>query len=208
MQVERKQHWESVYSARGPSEVSWYQPRLRNSLSLMEKAAVTRDARILDVGGGLSTLADDLLAMGYHDITVLDLSAAALAAAQARLGAAAAAVTWVESDILNAELPLQYYDVWHDRAVFHFLTAPDDRRRYVETVRRSVRPGGHVIVATFGPEGPLQCSGLSTMRYDPKGLHREFGKGFELRDSLVEIHKTPGGKDQQFIYCHCICLGR
>ncbi len=206
MQGERKQHWENVYSVRGPSEVSWHKPHLGNSLSLMEKAGVTRDARILDVGGGFSTFADDLLKKGYCNVTVLDLSGAALGAAQARLGAAAATVTWIESDILTADLPIQYYDVWHDRAVFHFLTAPDDRRRYVETVRRSVRPGGHVIVATFGPDGPQQCSGLPTMRYAPEGLHREFGGAFELRDSLLEIHRTPGGKDQQFVYCHCICL--
>lgn len=203
MQSELKQHWNGIYGSRRPDEVSWHQLRLRRSLEMIEHANVGHAGCIVDVGGGLSTLADDLLSQGYSNITVLDISAAALAAARARLGSSAGRVTWIEADILQAQLPANHYDVWHDRAVFHFLTREADRKRYVEIVRQSVRPGGHVIVATFGPEGPQKCSNLPTMRYAPGELHLEFGPGFELLESALELHVTPGGKEQQFIYCHC-----
>lgn len=198
-----KTHWEAVYAQRTPDSVSWFQPHAEHSLELIARAGLTRDAAIIDVGGGASTLADDLLARGYHDLTVLDLSAAALAAAQVRLGDDARRVSWVEADITAVDLPRQRYDLWHDRAVFHFLTDVAQRHAYVERVLQSVKPGGHVIVATFAEDGPDRCSGLPVMRYGADTLHAEFGAPFELLEHSRETHHTPGGAVQQFVYCYC-----
>jgi ubiquinone/menaquinone biosynthesis C-methylase UbiE len=144
-----------------------------------------------------------LLQAGYRQLTVLDISAAALQVARQRLGRQAAAVTWLDGDITQVELPPSAYDLWHDRAVFHFLVSEIDRQRYVAAVRRAVQPGGHVIVATFSPDGPSQCSGLAVARYSPDGLHGEFGADFELVNSAGELHQTPFGSRQAFIYCYC-----
>ncbi len=171
--------------------------------TLIRNTGMPLTARIIDVGGGASTLVDDLLDSGYSEITVLDLSATALAVARARLGPRAAAVRWLEADVLEADLPAYGYDVWHDRAVFHFLISPEDRRAYVRQVLRAVRPGGMVIVATFALDGPLQCSGLEVMRYDAESLHAEFGAPFTLLAHESEAHQTPAGKVQQFTYCLC-----
>ncbi|WP_020162958.1 class I SAM-dependent methyltransferase [Methyloversatilis discipulorum] len=198
-----KTHWEAVYAQRTPDSVSWFQPHAEHSLELIARAGLTRDAAIIDVGGGASTLADDLLTRGYHDLTVLDLSAAALAAAQVRLGDDARRVSWVEADITAVDLPRQRYDLWHDRAVFHFLTDAAQRHAYVERVLQSVKPGGHVIVATFAEDGPDRCSGLPVMRYGADTLHAEFGAPFELLEHSRETHHTPGGAVQQFVYCYC-----
>ncbi|MCS6786081.1 MAG: class I SAM-dependent methyltransferase [Thiobacillaceae bacterium] len=198
-----KAHWETVYTRKAPTEVSWFQPHAERSLGLIRLARVTPAARIIDVGGGASTLVDDLLAAGYRDVTVLDVAAHALAAARERLGARAAEVRWIEADVLTVGLPRHGYDVWHDRAVFHFLTDPADRQRYVRQVLHAVRPGGIVIVATFAPDGPERCSGLPVVRYDPQGLHAEFGAPFELIMHEREAHHTPAGAVQQFIYCLC-----
>lgn len=149
-------------------------------------------------------LVDDLLAEGYSDLTVLDLSGAALHAARRRLGAKAQQMRWIEADITEVDLPPKRYDIWHDRAVFHFLTTPEEREAYVQTVFRSVKPGGHVIVATFAEDGPEQCSGLPVMRYRPGELHDEFGEAFTLLKHTKEAHHTPAGKVQQFIYCRRI----
>ena len=197
-----KDHWERVYSTKATDAVSWYQPHADFSLRLIEATGLPRGAAIIDVGGGASTLVDDLLALGRYDINVLDLSAAALEAAKARLGASAAAVTWRVADITRAGLPDRAYDLWHDRAVFHFLTAPEDRRAYVAAVRRALRPGGHVVIATFAEDGPLQCSGLPVQRYSPAQLQAEFGEGFELLSGEREQHATPSGSTQAFTYCH------
>jgi ubiquinone/menaquinone biosynthesis C-methylase UbiE len=198
-----KQHWETVYTTKATDEVSWFQPHADLSLDLIRAAAVNTDAGIIDVGGGASTLVDDLLAEGYRDLTVLDLSAAALHAARRRLGAQESMVRWIEADITQVELPERRYDIWHDRAVFHFLTEPEDRAQYVATVLRAVKPGGHVIVATFAEDGPLQCSGLPVMRYRADELHGEFGAAFTLLKHQQEEHHTPAGKVQQFVYCYC-----
>ncbi len=198
-----KHHWEQVYRTRDAEDVSWYREHLDQSLALIEATGVGKAGHIIDVGGGASTLVDDLLARGYEHLYVLDLSGAALETAQTRLGPKARGVEWWEADVTRAALPDQRFDVWHDRAVFHFLTDPESRRLYVEQVRRTVKPGGHVIVACFGPDGPLQCSGLDTRRYDAKGLHAEFGEHFRLERSLLEEHRTPHGKTQQFLYCYC-----
>lgn len=146
---------------------------------------------------------DDLLSSGFTNLTILDISAAAIKTAQTRLGAHAKKVTWLEADVTKIRMPENSYDVWHDRAVFHFLADAADRRRYISTVNRAVKPGGHVIVATFGPQGPLQCSGLDIARYTPQQQHGEFGGNYDLLRSITEDHVTPMGKHQEFIYCYC-----
>ena len=201
--MNREKHWDRIYRAKAPTEVSWYQPEARLSLELIHRVAPGLDASVLDVGGGASTLADGLLSAGYRDVTVLDLAPAALAQAQERLGERAAQVRWIVADVLDAPLPAASCAVWHDRAVFHFLTDARDRACYVAQAQRIVRPGGHVIVASFGPEGPSRCSGLEVVRYSPEGLHTEFGAAFHLLDSAKEDHRTPGGSVQAFVYCLC-----
>lgn len=201
--MSKEQHWDRIYRIRAATEVSWYQPEARLSLDLIRRVAPELDAPLVDVGGGASTLVDGLLSAGYRDLTVLDLAPAALARAQERLGERASQVRWIVADALEAPLPPASCAVWHDRAVFHFLTDPHDRARYVAQVQRIVRPGGHVIVASFGPEGPNRCSGLEVVRYDSDGLHAEFGSAFRLLDSAKENHRTPAGTVQPFIYCLC-----
>jgi 2-polyprenyl-3-methyl-5-hydroxy-6-metoxy-1,4-benzoquinol methylase len=198
-----KTHWEHLYETKAPTEVSWYQEHARYSLQYIQNTGIRKTDAIIDVGGGASTLVDDLLANGYEHISILDVSAVALQLARQRLGAHAANVNWIEADITQADLPEQAYDLWHDRAVFHFLTQPADRRRYVDTVRYAVKPGGHVIVATFAPDGPERCSGLEVVRYSPESLHHEFGRDFEVVNSTRETHHTPFGTEQKFIYCYC-----
>ena len=198
-----KDHWERVYSTKPTDAVSWFQAHAEHSVRLIRGTGVARSAALIDVGGGASTLVDDLLADGYGAITVLDLSAAALAAAKTRLGAAAQKVNWLEGDITKIALPPHAFDVWHDRAVFHFLTDKGDRQAYVEAVLHAVKPGGHVIVATFAEDGPLQCSGLPVMRYGPTELHAEFGAPFALVQHEREAHRTPFGTLQSFVYCYC-----
>jgi len=201
--MDPRAHWQKVYETKKPTEVSWYQPAARVSSSLIRRVAPDRSAAIIDVGGGASTLVDGLLAAGYSSVSVLDVSSAALAEASERLGGDAARVTWLEANVLDAALPASAYDVWHDRAVFHFLTEAADRERYVKQVRRSVRPGGYVMVATFASDGPTKCSGLEVARYAPEELHGEFGSDFQLVDSAREEHHTPTGAVQPFIYCLC-----
>lgn len=201
--MQAKDHWENVYSTKQTDAVSWFQPHADLSLDLIKATGAGREAGIIDVGGGASTLVDDLVADGYTDLAVLDLSEAALDAARKRLGPQAERVEWIVADITKAALGEQRYDIWHDRAVFHFLTDPADRAAYVQTVLRSVKPGGHVIVATFAEDGPLQCSGLPVVRYRPGELHDQFGAAFTLLKHRKETHSTPSGAMQQFIYCYC-----
>jgi len=201
--MDRKQHWEQVYTAKASNNVSWFQEHADQSLALIHNAELAKDVAIIDVGGGASTLVDDLTTEGYTDVTVLDLSSAALEVAKRRLGKHAEAVQWIAGDITKAELPANRYDVWHDRAVFHFLTDPADRQAYVEQVMRTVRPNGHVIIATFAEDGPEKCSGLPVMRYNPKTLHAEFGEDFLLVKHEKEAHHTPFETVQQFVYCYC-----
>ena len=201
--MEPKTHWEKVYTTKSTSEVSWFQEHAKLSLKLIQDAGIPTTANIIDVGGGASTLVDDLLANGYEHITVLDISGAALAAARQRLGPQAANVQWLESNILDVSLPERHYDVWHDRAVFHFLLTSEERQAYVQTVLRSVKPGGLVLVATFGEDGPTMCSGLPVMRYSADALHHEFGELFTLLGHEKESHETPSGKVQQLVYCLC-----
>ncbi len=206
--MDPKAHWDNVYRERKPTEVSWYRPHLEVSIELIGQAAPGRDAHILDVGGGEATLVDDLLALGYRNLSVLDLSPTALAVARARLGGAAERVAWLCGDVTTYAFARHRYDVWHDRAVFHFLTDPAARAAYVRQAADAVRPGGHVIVATFGPEGPTRCSGLEVVRYDAVTLHGEFGPGFERVQHRTELHRTPAGSIQQFVYCYCKVASR
>ena len=201
--MDTKTHWEKVYTTKAPDAVSWYRTHLETSLALIERAVDARSASIIDVGGGESTLVDDLLLRGYRNITVLDVSQTAIDLTKSRLGMAAEHVRWLVADITQIELEPLAYDLWHDRAVFHFLTAPEQRIAYVRQVARSVKPGGHVIVSTFGPEGPTKCSGLEVMRYDADSLHSEFGARFRLIESSNQLHHTPFGTTQQFLYCYC-----
>lgn len=201
--MDQRLHWETVYRTKAPDAVSWYAPHLDTSLALIGRSAGAPSTAIIDVGGGEATLVDDLLARGYTDVSVLDISAEAIRVARARLGAQAGRAQWLVGDITKAELPERRYDVWHDRAVFHFLLEPAHRAAYVRQVARAMRPGGSVIVATFGPEGPTKCSGLDIVRYDAEGLHDEFGPAFRLVESRTELHRTPFGTTQQFVYCFC-----
>ena len=201
--MSKREHWESIYKRKNPDAVSWYRPHLDRSLKFIEKAGLSPTGALLDVGGGTSTLVDDLLNRGYEDITVLDLSERAIAHARARLGARGRTVTWILGDVTEVELPEQRFDFWHDRAVFHFLTDDASRQRYVAAVRRALKPSGHIVVATFGPSGPEQCSGLPVVRYTAEGIHGEFGGQFKKVSSEGEIHHTPWGAEQEFVYCYC-----
>jgi 2-polyprenyl-3-methyl-5-hydroxy-6-metoxy-1,4-benzoquinol methylase len=201
--VDAKTHWDNVYGTKAPDAVSWYRAHLETSLALIERAAGNKSASIIDIGGGESTLVDDLLVRGYHNVTVLDLSEVAIGVTKRRLGDAARQVRWIVADVTEAFLDQGAYDLWHDRAVFHFLIEPKQREAYVRQVARAVRPGGHVIVSTFGPEGPTKCSGLPVVRYDADALHAQFGARFQLVESSKELHETPFGTTQQFLYCYC-----
>jgi SAM-dependent methyltransferase len=197
----RNTHWEMVFAGKAPELVSWYQPRLQQSLRLLKGAGLSASSSIIDVGGGASTLVDDLLALGCLRITVLDISAHALEISKDRLGARAEAATWITGDITVVDLPASQFDFWHDRAVFHFLTSPDDRRKYVSRLRASLRPAGHALLATFATDGPPRCSGLEVCRYDAALLCAELGSGFTLIESVIEEHRTPSNAIQSFLYC-------
>jgi 2-polyprenyl-3-methyl-5-hydroxy-6-metoxy-1,4-benzoquinol methylase len=200
--VDSKAHWERVYQTRPTTEVSWYQPFPVVSLNLI-RDLVPVDAHVLDVGGGASTLVDALLEAGFGQLSVLDVAAEALAAAHSRLGARAAEVTWLEADITQAALPARHYDLWHDRAVFHFLKTPEARSHYIRTAQTSLKPGAHLIVATFALDGPTHCSGLEVQRYSLEALRDTFSEHFDPVAHTHETHLTPTGKPQSFIYYVC-----
>jgi SAM-dependent methyltransferase len=197
--MDHKAHWENIYQTKSPLEVSWYQREPAVSLGLIDRASVDRDAPIIDVGGGASVLVDRLLSRGYLHVSVLDVSARALACARARLGDLARSVEWIEADITSFQPP-HHFRVWHDRAVFHFLTDPPDRRAYVKAVNEGLEPGGHLIIATFAIGGPTKCSGLDICQYDAARMGAELGPGFELQEEVGETHATPAGKEQRFIF--------
>lgn len=199
-----KDHWDKVYSTKDFNSVSWYAPHLDKSLQLIQEICSDKAAAIVDIGAGESTLVDDLLLRGYRDLSVLDISATAIEFTKRRvdqLGEKSVYVNWHVGDITQYNFGLKQFDLWHDRAVFHFLTDSDARTAYVNTVRRSVKPDGHVLIATFGPDGPLQCSGLDVVRYDQKKLQQVLGDGFDLLGSEITSHLTPMGSNQQFLYC-------
>ena len=199
--MDARSHWEQVYATKKPEQVSWFRPHLERTLEWIERAAPDRRASLLDVGAGQSTLVDDLLGLGYENITVLEISQTALEALKARAGREGAAVQWICGDVTETLLPEASVDLWHDRAVFHFLTEVASRRTYVEKVKRALKPGGSLIVSTFGPSGPERCSGLATMRYDAASLGSELGGRFRLVESSLDLHETPSGAVQQFLSC-------
>lgn len=195
--IERRAHWENVYQTRGEREVSWYEESPSISLDYIRATGAKPGASIIDIGGGASRLVDTLLDEGFEAVTVLDLSEKALATSKARLGARGAKVQWVAADVTTWE-PSQTYDVWHDRAAFHFLTDPKDRAAYAARVLRAVRPGGHVIIGTFALDGPERCSGLPVVRYDAASLGKILGPSFKLIESRNHGHQTPMGAIQRF----------
>jgi SAM-dependent methyltransferase len=180
--------------------VSWYEPKPAESLALIHDSGVSRDDPVIDVGAGASLLVDELLEAGFRDLTVLDVSAAALARLRERLGTRGQSVSFLESEV-TAFHPARQYALWHDRAVFHFLVDADERRKYAQALRAALRPGGHAVIATFGPSGPQRCSGLPTARYDADRLSAEFGGALELVHSRLVLHHTPWHAEQQFLYC-------
>lgn len=197
MQSERRQaQWESTYAAKGEHEVSWFQHSPQPSLALIEEFA-TPSSAVIDIGGGASRLADALLQQGFHDLTVLDLSSSALAIAKARIGGAGERIRWIVADITTWE-PTRTYDVWHDRAAFHFLVAEPDRAAYLARLARALKPGGHAIIGTFAPDGPERCSGLPVMHYDADGLVRTLGAAFRPVRARRYEHVTPRGTPQAF----------
>ncbi len=200
--MSQKDHWEEVYSIKPTVKLGWYQPQLQTSLSSIRGLSLTGDAPIIDVGGGASTLVDDLLDAGYRSITVLDISEKALSSVKARLGKRADLVTWLDGDITSVDLPTHYYELWHDRAVFHFLTAIEQRRRYRDKLLNALKPGGHLIIGTFAPEAPSKCSGLPVQRYSPEELEKTLEGEFELKRHHKELHITPAGVEQMYLYCH------
>ena len=196
---DRRRHWEGVYRDRDPASVSWYQENPARSLILIEETSVPDDAPIIDIGGGAGRLVDRLLELGYSRLTVLDLASTALNHARERLGVRSRDVTWLDADVLEHEFEHRYA-VWHDRAVFHFLTEPADRDRYVAQVTTAIEPGGHVILATFSPDGPETCSGLPVQRHSPESLTACLGRSFEAVGFQEEAHHTPSGEVQHFLY--------
>ncbi|MBR0809919.1 class I SAM-dependent methyltransferase [Bradyrhizobium diazoefficiens] len=194
---DRSSHWDTVYASKGEAEVSWFQDSPSTSLAMIRAAKSDREAAIIDIGGGASRLVDALLQDGYRDVAVLDLSANALDAAKKRIGGAASIVNWIVADATTWR-PARIYDVWHDRAAFHFLTDSRDRAAYVERLRSAIAPGGHVIIATFAPDGPEKCSGLPVQRHDSASLAAELGPEFELIETRGETHHTPWNSTQAF----------
>lgn len=196
----RLQHWEQVWVTRDPTRVTWYQPSLQRSLGIIDRLPLALEDPVIDIGGGASTLVDDLLGRRFRDVTVLDVSAAALEKARVRLGSMADPVRWLQADVTTAALPESRYGLWHDRAVFHFLVEEEDRASYTARLRTSIRPGGYAVIATFGPDGPTQCSGLPTRRYSTAELVESIGSDLELVDAEIEEHVAVSGVRQQFLY--------
>lgn len=197
--MNRNAHWNHVYQTREPGDVSWYQHRPDLSLALIAASGVSKDAGVIDVGGGASVLVDCLLDDGYTHLAVLDVSGAALNHSRSRLGARAGTVEWFEADVTSFEPPHRF-GLWHDRAVFHFLTGADDRRGYVATLHRTLQPGGTVVISTFALDGPAKCSGLDVVRYDEQAISAELGPEFQLQEVRRETHVTPWQSEQRFIY--------
>lgn len=200
---DRKTHWQDVYQKKSPLDVSWYQKEPRLSLNLIQQTAVPKDEAIIDVGGGASVLVDFLVKEGFSKLSVLDISGNALSSAKNRLGDLAQKIEWLETDITEFQPP-HTFALWHDRAVFHFLTNKADRHNYVDVLKQALRPEGHLIIAAFAIGGPTQCSGLDIVQYDAAKLQAELGDAFTLRQERDEVHITPANKEQQFIYFHFV----
>ena len=199
----RKDHWERVYKKLSPSEVGWYQADPERSLNLINKTCADTHCRIIDVGGGTSILSKHLIDKGYRELTVLDISGSSIEKAQSQLGTKSDRVKWIEADITKYTLS-ESYDVWHDRAVFHFLTEAEERKGYINSLNHALKLNGHLIMATFSLDGPPKCSGLSVVRYSPETLQNELGNNFNLVESFTDKHVTPSGVPQSFIFCRFV----
>lgn len=199
----RQRHWNDIFSSKAETDVSWFESLPETSLRLLEAAGLTADTCVVDIGGGDSRLIDHLVARGLDCLAVLDVSGAALARARSRLGTSASLPVWLETDVAG-EWSLQQMDIWHDRAVFHFLTSGDDRERYRSHLLQTLKPGGAAIVATFAPDGPPMCSGLPVMRYSPETLAAALGSDLTIVESLPHVHITPWGTPQSFVYCRFV----
>jgi 2-polyprenyl-3-methyl-5-hydroxy-6-metoxy-1,4-benzoquinol methylase len=197
--MDKAKHWQEVYQTKAAGDVSWYAPHLTHSLDLITQLT-SPTSQVIDIGGGASTLVDDLVRAGYQNLTVLDISPQPLELARLRLGSDGASVTWMVADVTRAQLPAAHYDLWHDRAVFHFLTDPADRAAYAEKARQSLKPGGHLLIATFALDGPAKCSGLDVVRFDARSLAEQLPGFALLREGRI-THVTPGGNQQQFLQC-------
>lgn len=197
-----KDHWENVYSIKSSNTVSWFQEHAETSLALIYASKLAKSAAIIDIGGGASTLVDDLLNLGFQHLSVLDLSAVALATTKIRLGEKAKTINWIEADITQANLPPQAFDLWHDRAAFHFLTMDKQRHAYKKKLLHALKPKGRLIVSTFAEDGPMHCSGLPVRSYSAEQLFEEFSDDFDLLDLQKESHNTPFATTQNFVYCH------
>lgn len=196
----RKDHWENIYQTKTPQQVSWYQTKPATSLAFIEQSNLPLSAKIIDVGGGDGFLVDYLLEEGYEDITVLDISAAAIEKAKLRLGEKAGAVKWIISDITSFK-PTEQYDLWHDRAVFHFLITDEDIAVYRKLVAESIHANGNMIIGTFSEQGPKKCSGIDIRQYSSESLTEQFSEHFERTSTLTENHKTPFDTFQNFVFC-------
>jgi SAM-dependent methyltransferase len=203
--MDPRTHWEQVYEDKAPDEVSWFEPVPQLSLALIDEAHIAHDARVIDAGGGESRLAGELLERGYTDVTVADVAATGLAQAQRELGDRAGKVDWIEADIRTGDFGRQF-DLWHDRAVFHFMVDSEDLAAYLDTLRKTLAPTGQLVIATFGPEAPPTCSGLPVQRYGPKDL-APLLPDFELASSRYGVHRTPRDKEQQFLYARFVRSG-
>jgi len=197
--VNRKEHWENVYAGKGVTDLTWFQRKPETSLSLIRELGLSSDARILDVGGGTSDLGSFLLKEGFRTVSVLDLSERALASTRDRMGPDAEGIEWLAADVLEFDSPHRWA-LWHDRAMFHFLTSLADREAYFKALNRGLEHGGHLIMATFALDGPSRCSGLDCVRYSPESLGAVLGPEYQLRGSVSEAHKTPAGGTQEFVY--------
>ena len=200
--MNQKHHWEQVYSTRPTDKLGWYEPHLQTCLTWIKELSLSLDAPIIDVGGGASTLVDDLLDAGYRSITVLDIAAQALSSAKARLGKRANVISWLEGDVTSIDLPHQRFELWHNRAVFHFLIEPEQQQKYRDRLLKALKPDGNLIIGTFAPEAPPTCSGLPVQRYSQEQLENTLGGKFELKGHHKELHITPGGVEQMYLYCH------
>lgn len=199
--MNRRDHWKQVYTTRATDQVGWYAPHLQTSIDWIGELALPADSPIIDIGCGASTLVDDLLEAGYRSITAIDIAEPALCLVRERLGAKSELVNWLAADVTAVQLPDKAYELWHDRAVFHFLTAAEDRKAYRANLLAALRPDGHLIIGTFAPEAPARCSGLPVQRYSEQQLVDELGPDFALVRHAREMHMTPGGVEQMYLYC-------
>ena len=198
--MDRARHWNDRYSTTPIDRLGWYRTHLERSLEWIDEIDLPRDAPLIDVGAGASTLVDDLLDRGYSNLAALDVSGEALSIARARLGETAQRVSWQVGDVTSVELPAAAYDLWHDRAVYHFLTDPTDRVLYREALGRALRPSGYLMIGVFSPAAPAKCSGLPVRRYSLEQLESEFAGDFDLIDKSSDLHTTPGGVEQPYTY--------